>query len=238
MTIHNIMDSPYIIPVIFDHLENPTSTTHAIIRENKILDSTIEQFKKLSALMKYHENRKEDYPLLQYGLKAYFETNLSSVFRELGIVAQDISMLDYGAGSGVVSEQFKKDNPMSFVTMVDKVSYCKGTLLYDFEKEPDWYVQYEKYFDLVILSEVLHCKTDKVQEYLIDSSHSMLNDKGKLLIIENIDHCMAWRIGKLKNGHYPIVGPGRVSELTIPRNFIITNNIKLGRHIAYLFQKT
>lgn len=236
MNIHNIMDSAYIIPVLFDHIEKPTEITKAILRQKGITKKVVEEFKALSSLMEYHKNRKQDYPLLQHGLKAYYQQHLSSMFNELGLVAQEMVVLDYGAGSGVVSDQFFTNNPHSVVYRVDRTDYTGDTIVRDFEKTPNWYAEFLNNFDLVILSEVLHCKQSDIQEYLIRSSKNMLKEKGKLLIVENIDHCMAWRISKFKNQLHPVVGPSRVTELT-KDNFILLQHIQLGRHIIYLYQR-
>lgn len=237
MNLQNIMDSVYIIPVIFDHLENPTNITRTILKENKITKKTLDDFKKLILLMEYHEKHMENYSLLQAGLKSYFELKLSSVFRDLGLVAQEMFVLDYGCGTGMVSYQFKQDNPLSTIYMMDKTDYTGGrAMLWDFEKDPEWYHRFINQFELIILSEVLHCKSNCIQEYLIDSSIRMLRPNGKIVIIENIDHCMAWRIGKIKGGSYPVINASRVSELT-NGDFILLKHIQIEKHIAYLYQK-
>ena len=141
-----------------------------------------------------HETYKisdEQYDLLREGLELYSRYNLSNCFQYCGLTGKQINVLDYGGGNGGLLIDFIKYNPSSKGILVDRKKANNEEFgeeivshAIDFEINPLWHTQYEDRFDMIILSEVLHCKNKKGRQYLIDSSHCMLKPGGILFIIE------------------------------------------------------
>lgn len=240
MTIQNILDSIYIIPVILDHLEEPTVTTRAILRENNIGEDQLAQCAKMKHLLMYHReiianHYQPNYDLLRTGLKEYFDANLSTVFRELNLPAKShvSQVLDYGAGDGRMADQFREDYPDSIVLTMDRQN---SDINVDFEQEPFWYRSYLNTFDVVILSEVLHCKQQVVRHYIIDSIQQMLHKGGHLIVIENEDYCMEYRISKIKKGDFSVLSDKTVKALCSD-GFELNTELKINKHTIYDFIK-
>lgn len=243
-TLGQVLDSIYLIPVILDHLEEPTVTTTMILQQNSITVYDLEEFKKIKSMLQYHvhavqNNYAGNYPLLQKGLAEYYDSYLSQMFENIGIAHKRWVILDYGCGSGIVGEQFLSDNPNSSVFFMDKEDYTNGIGLnkkVDFEKEPGWYVDYYAHFDAIIMSELLHCKKKEGQEYLIRSSYEMLKPGGILIIVENVDYCMAYRISKIKHEEHDIVDLEQIDALT-KKMFRIEQIKQIQRHKIYELKK-
>ncbi len=125
INIQRLLDSVYLIPVILEHLDNPTDNTEAILKENRVSFKTINEARQIRHLLEYHlrivqNNFSPNYGLLRQGLREYHDLYLNKMFNDLGIVAKKWWMLDYGAGAGQMSEAFLKANPESEVMMIDK----------------------------------------------------------------------------------------------------------------------
>lgn len=242
MKLERLLDSIYLIPVILDHMDKPCTNTRAILRANDISDEQVAELHKIRHLLEYHKQVVQNkysgnYPLLRQGLREYYETYLSSMFKAVGLTSCRLFGLDYGCGDGQVAEQFLEDNPESEIVLLDKEPvFNQKSLTIDFEKEPNWWSNYIGAFSLVILSEVLHCKAPIAQHYLIDSSHNVLADHGFLLISENIDHCMEYRISKIKKKSYPVVDSYEIAQLTY-KKFELIKETQINNHKIYLYEK-
>lgn len=235
--INKVFDSIYLIPALLDHLEKPTVNTAAILEENGI---NAEDFRELKSMLVYHfqavrNGYVADYELLRDGLAEYFAAHLSTIFQKLGTVNQKGFVLDYGCGSGQVSDQFKLDNPATEIYKVDKFD-GPGITVVDFEEDPSWHRGFIEHFDTIILSEVLHCKPYLTQMYLVQSSYRMLVPDGQLIIIENMDYAMAYRISKIKGSNHEVVKPSDIYNLALPM-FKVKNQIRINKHIAYDLRK-
>ena len=145
------------------------------------LDDDLKNIKKI---------KPSEYSLLRSGLQEYFNTFLSDIFIELNYKNNNWSVLDYGGGNGQYSIEFLKSNPNSKCLILDRVQQFKNTenLMFhelDFqENNINWWKEYSRKFDLVILSELLHCKNETWREYIINSSYEIINDSGRILICE------------------------------------------------------
>lgn len=245
MQLKNILDSIYVIPVILDHMDNPRTITKEVLQSMGINEEDIEALRSIKSLLQYHKHIissdfKPDYPLLRKGLTEYFDRNLKYMFKNSYMTDLNMYVLDYGCGSGQVSKQFLEDNPGSSVMLVDKYeSPGLPIVKIDFEADQNWYqkLHLQKTFDMVILSEVLHCKSPIFQDYLIRSSLNMLKPHGKLFIVENIDPCMAYRISKLKQGEYKALHPEDIESLVSEHNTRRLTITSLQRHIIYIYEK-
>lgn len=239
-SISDIIQGAYLLPVLLSHWDSPTPETTKILK-----DVDISEMYKLRDLIKYHayflRTGIENYPLLRKGLDQYFNIFLCEIFNILDINRKELYMLDYGAGNGEYSKQFIFDNPKSQVLAVDKsfntsVGRRISYLNMDFELYPDWYNAYYNTFDVVLMSELLHCKNFKGQEYLIHSAQMMLKKGGILIINENIDYEMAWRISKLKGYNRPVVDEKRIVELTKDR-FQRKQYEIINQHHVYVYER-
>lgn len=244
MTINQLLDSIYLIPALLDHLDNPTDNTHQILQNNGINNDLVIQAGDIRHLLEYHKwivqnNFRPNYTLLREGLAEYFEHYQSNLFKDFDIVGKAWMFLDYGCGEGRKTKQFLIDNPESSAVMVDKVNdhNQKNMLEVDFEKNPYWFQGYIDMFDLILLSEVLHCKKPIIQEYLLISSLKMLKTGGKLLIVENVDHCMEYRISKIKGQAMPLVTVQAVFSLMKPLGVTLSDIKYNQNHISYLYEK-
>jgi len=242
MKLERLLDSIYLIPAILDHMDKPCSNTREILRANDISDEQVAELHKIRHLLEYHKQVVQNkfsgnYPLLRLGLREYYQTYLSSMFKEIGLVGCKLFALDYGCGDGQVADQFLEDNPRSEIMLLDKEPILnRKSFVLDFEKEPNWWSNYVGAFSLVILSEVLHCKAPIAQHYLVDSSYNLLAERGLLLISENIDHCMEYRIGKIKRDNYPVVDSYEIGQLT-HRKFELIKQVQINNHKIYLYEK-
>jgi SAM-dependent methyltransferase len=249
MTTKELLDSIYLIPAILDHMKNPTSETAYLLGKNGIGKAGLEEARKVEDLLRYHLKMVKtdfapDYPSLRVGLKQYFDTYLSAIWQKLGIVDTDKRLLDYGAGSGQYSDQFLADNMTGEVMMVDKEQIRQEIVQIDFELDVSWYENYKASFDIVLLAEVLHCKDKKTQEYLTQTSRLLLKDNGLLIIVENVDYAMAYRISKIKGSPYPVLDEKAITSLMEPLAALDAGKLKLmstteiQQHKIYVYEKT
>lgn len=243
MTTKQILDSIYLIPVILDHLEdkNNKETTQNILDEFKITDKQLKELEKIKDLLCYHRDTivsgfSGNYPLLRKGLKQYWNLYLSTFFNKLDMVGESNVFLDYACGDGQVGRKYKELNPLSKIIYVDRKAIDNSSPAVDFEHDPNWYIALFESVDIVLLSEVLHCKDDYWQNYLIKSSHSMLVPGGKLIVIENEDYCMEYRINKIKKSNVKVITKSTLVKLT-EKLFKIKKRVKIQSHTAYVFTK-
>jgi len=195
---NKVINSIYLIPALLEALEgNKEQHILDILKEFEI--DNIEEYRGLNSLLKYHYkiikndfNGEDLYPLLRKGLNEYYDKYLNDFWKIINIQNTNKKLLDYGCGTGCYSRSFKKDNPKGSYILIDK------SLGIDFENNPNWYINdhIEKY-DLILLSEILHCKDYETQNYLINSSLDMLKTGGQIIINENEDPFMDWRLNKL-----------------------------------------
>jgi hypothetical protein len=244
MTVKTLLDSIYYIPVLLEHLREPTHNSRIILTEANI---DPEEFRPLQNLLEYHlkfiQGNGENYPLLRQGLKEYFDVYLKDIFKVIGETNQNVIMLDYGSGSGYYSDQFLSDNPDSVAIAVDKEhgqikSRPNKYLLHiDFEKDPEWYNHYREYFHRVLLSELLHCKDLQGQKYLIGSALALLQPGGRLIINENVDYCMQYRISRLKGRQRTVVAPWDIEDLMRKFKVKQINHKTINNYHIYVYEK-
>lgn len=247
MTSKQILDSIYIIPVLLDHMDNPRIETARVLGHAGIGKSKLEEMKKIRPLLEYHFgiirndfNKSGDaYVLLRDGLKTYFDQYLSKIWFELGIRDTDKRLLDYGAGAGQYSDKFLEENMAGDVMMVDKEVTRPDMVQIDFEKDPSWYDPHREQFDLVLLAEVLHCKDEAMQKHLIQTSRMLLKPNGHLIIVENIDHAMAYRISRLKGEPRPVLDEKEIQALIETENgrFKEVSKLQIEQHKIYRYEK-
>lgn len=239
--IQKILDSIYLIPILIDHIKQPTSNTTKFLATQGIDAQDVENCKQLLPLLEYHQfavqnSFKPNYPLLRDGLEVYFQKYLSDFIRLIGLVNRRDNVLDYGCGMGQIGRKIKELNPDANVLMVDREKFADDIMPVDFEADPSWYTPLEDSMDYIILSEVLHCKDIKGQEYLIKSSHKMLKSLGVLVIIENVDYAMAYRISKIKGKEFNVVDDAQIKYLT-DYYFRKLHTFNINRHNIYLYAK-
>lgn len=252
MNIQRVLDSIYIIPVILDHLDHPTKNTEAILLANDINPvDDMKELSKLKDLLWYHKHviqtgYQPDYALLRSGLKEYFDTYLTDVFKRLNLVGMYGRMLDYGCGNGYYGHQYLKDNPESLVYLMDREipdSVVKNhaniiPIEDDFEAHPSWFMDKNlKNLDVILMSELLHCKTNAICKYLISSCCTLLKTGGNLIVIENQDPCMEYRISKIKGEPYPVIDMMTMDRFTMWFPLKIRNIISINQHFIYLYEK-
>jgi SAM-dependent methyltransferase len=246
MNIKQLTDSIYFLPVVIDHIQSPSELTTVILAENGITDENIEEYKKVSNLLMYHlhciqSNWKPNYHLLRVGLQEYFCNYLSNVFKELNIVDKAWKVLDYGCGSGQLGMQFEQDNPESRVMYLDRTKEDnideERFILCDFERYPDWYRGCKNEFDCVLMSELLHCKNTEGQHYLVNSAHNILKPGGFLIIIENIDYCMAYRMNKFKKETVLNVVAAEQVDFLTSTFFVLQKETIILNHKIYIYEK-
>ena len=245
MNVDDIIKNAYVLPVLLDYFENPSRENTELLESVGIAEPL--KLMKFKNLLTYHSNflasRKENYPLLRVGLNEYFEEYLYEIFQLTGFNNKKVYMLDYGSGNGSYSDQMLKDNLHSFVVSVDKDQNHyypharKKVISLDFENDPGWYKVYLQEFDLILLSEILHCKDNRGQEYLMESAVYMLKKGGHLIINENQDYPMQWRISKIKGTSRPLVNRHRVMELAHKVGLKINDLHTINNHHIYVFEK-
>lgn len=248
MNFKQLSDSIYLIPVLLDHFKKPTKLTATVLSKVfELSEKDIQELRKVDKLLQYHMKTiqawQPDYPLLRQGLTQYFNLYLRKIFQKIELVNNKWSVLDYGCGSGQIGLQFKEDNPLSQVLFLDREinSNIKTNdlLIYkeiDFERTPNWYKTFTTAFDCVIMSELLHCKTAKGQQYLVRSSYDVLKPKGAFIVIENIDYCMAYRIHKLKKEKVDVVTPLELQKLVLGK-FRLKKHTNIHQHQIYVYEK-
>jgi len=133
--------------------------------------------------------KSSEYELLRNGLGEYFDVYLKDIFKELKYRRLYWDVLDYGGGDACYSKSFLKENPHSNSLIVDRILNFKEKdnlkfLKNDFEENKEWFLTHKNKYNLIILSELLHCKNKEWRSYLIDSCFYMLKQGGRLLICE------------------------------------------------------
>ena len=241
---NNILDSIYLIPVLLEHFESPTANTATILKDNNI---NPEEYRDMQNLLKYHHNfiksGVQNYALLRLGLAEYFDKYLSSIWLKLGIINEQLLLLDYASGNGQYSDKFLETNPLSCAICIDKnhsgsiVKKNKFLHTVDFEKQPDWWKGYREQMDIVLMSELLHCKEPNEHGYLLVSAKNLLKTSGKLIIVENEDYCMEYRISKLKNRFIPLPDMDKITKTAKEFGLNCTNSTKIKKHQIYVFEK-
>jgi hypothetical protein len=140
-------------------------------------------------LKSFNQISKSEYFLLRQGLGEYFLIYQSKLFTKLGYLNKEWRVLDYAGGAGKYSKNFLEHNPKSHCTVIDREKQYKKELQIlfkeiDFEKNPLWYQNHHQKYNLIILSEILHCKNRETREYIIKSAYTLLDKEGEILIIE------------------------------------------------------
>jgi len=231
---NKIVNSVYLVTAILEVLNgNKNKNILNILKE---YDINVRDFKDLKSILNYHlhiikTDFEPNYNLLRKGLDEYFNKYLKDFWKYINIENTNYSLLDYGSGNGCYSDAFIKANPNGNITMIDKY------LGIDFEKNPNWYK--EKFigkYDIVLLSEILHCKGLKGKKYLIESSLECLKKKGKLIINENLDPFMGWRLNKLTtNGD--LVTKDELSLLLAKYSLKLKKITNINYHHIYIYEK-
>ena len=244
MKVKNLLDSIYLIPVLLEHYKSPSAQTAAILKDN---DIDPEEFRDLQHLLQYHRDficsGVQNYLLLRIGLSEYFDKYLSEVWSKLEIVDKQLMLLDYASGNGQYSDKFLEMNPDSCAICIDKdhigakVKRNKFLHNVNFEYQPDWWYGYKDQIDIVLMSELLHCKEPKDYVYLLSSANNLLKPTGKLILIENNDNCMAYRISKLKGRHIPLPDMAKVNKITEGFGLQCIKLINIKNHWIYVFEK-
>ena len=140
--------------------------------------------------------------------------------------------MDYGCGKGSYSNSYIDRNPNGKTYMVDRNI---GDNI-DFEKSPNWYIDKKNTFDIVLLSEILHCKNVDGQKYLLDSSDYVLKSKGLLRINENVDPFMDWRLNRLTDKG-KLLDESYIVQLMFNYNFKLKNINSINYHKIYTYEK-
>ena len=150
----------------------------------------------------------DQYNLLREGLQVFHKHYNSNLFEYLDLTNKEWNVLDYGGGTGQYLIDFIKQNPRSKGLLIDRNIVDRDgfenkiiSKAIDFENNLEWYEEYEEKFNLIVLSEVLHCKNKLMREYLIDTCWTMLKQNG-LLLINEIIPCpiFDWRMSMYTNG--------------------------------------
>lgn len=243
MKIQQLFDSMYLVRVALEHHNNPTELTTRIMGEYEI-DSR--EVRDNIDLLEYHYeivmngfySAESLYPKLRTGLKEYFEKYLVEGYIRITEKLPDWSggakILDYGAGEGHVANWFRKRFVGAEVQTLDRAN---SDINVDFEQDPDFYKVFEGHFHMIILSEVLHCKSTVVQQHIIKTCNAMLKPDGILVIVEPVDYVMAYRISKIKkDSERHVLGEHHISEL-MPYDFMKQMQIKVQKHIFYKYAK-
>ncbi len=237
--IRETLDSIYLIPMLLDYLDEPSDTTGKHLIDKGFLPPDIEELRSIRHLLEYHHlmikhSFKENYQLLRKGLDEYYTRYLSKIFQLIDLVNTRYTMLDYGCGSGIYGLQFLQNNPQGEVYFLDRqVPFSNGFdrrrhfIITDFEENPNWWNQGYKgngggqlykdgfvdKFNMVLLSELLHCKDEVGRRYLIMSSWQVLQKGGLLVIHENYDLCMLYRMQKIKNKDLSLISLCEIDHL-------------------------
>jgi SAM-dependent methyltransferase len=197
----------------------------------------ITQAKLLKPFMKYNsvfvsDDKITKYALLREGLDNYFELFLCNIFRDLGITNKKGNFLDFGAGNGIYSKEFKRDNPDATIFQLEKES----GMCIDFEKDKDWEKDFIEHFDFVLLSEILHCKGLPGRIAIMKSVNKVLKKGGTLIINENEDIFMDYRLKLLTPGGSMMTINDIESVVSYPR-FKLKKTIKILNHNVLLYEK-
>lgn len=236
MNTYQILNSCYIYPLLWSGISGDKKAL-AALKSLGVSVNQVEKMRRMRSLMSYHNlpnNRKKRcYNMLRDGLREYFREELRAFWKKAGITKKiGWLMLDYGCGSGSYSYAFKAANPKSTTLLVDRQG---GDINIDFQQNPGWYGELVNSVNVVLLSEVLHCKNQQWRDYLITSSYQMLKKNGLLVINENDDLIMAWRLESLSSGGDAL---SKKDILTLTRSkFTLEKHEQLNRHHIYVLRK-
>ncbi len=232
-----VINSIYLVPAIIEYLDgNRSKYINDILNEYGV---DPDDYINLINLLKYNKsiirtNFKADYELLRRGLDEYYQMFLRSFWQKMKLTDTKLRLLDYCGGDGSYSSSFKTFNPGGTAVLLDR----SNGLCIDFEDDPKWHKEWQEYFNVVLLSEILHCKSIEIQYYLIDSSLSMLDNGGKIIINENIDPFMGWRLDRLtKEGK--VLDESHIIKLMSTYRHVLqlTDLQTIENHKIYVYEK-
>lgn len=252
-SLNAIINSVYVIPILLEYFTmNPGEPEEVgepylrVFAELGISLNDLEVLRSLTPLLQYHlyqvkSDFKPNYELLVKGLRKYFDNVLIKMWEDLGLTGmKGKTLLDYGAGSGYYSEAFLAHNPGCHAFRLDRHHEVEDEyhVAVDFEKVPDWYTRFPASFDYVLLSEILHCKDRPMREYLIKSSMATLKKGGLLIINENQDPFMNYRLKKLTDGKGGMVTDAEIHRLAIEHgNLGIKHRNVYNYHHVYAYER-
>jgi hypothetical protein len=233
MTKTEVLNSIYIIPALLGYFRGEEGCLELL----KSYDVNPEEYRDLGSLLQYHHEiiRKDfepNYPLLRKGLTEYFNEFLWDFWSILGITGTNYKMLDYAGGEGIYSDTFDILNPEGDSTLLDR----KHGLAVDFQKTPNWWPEYEQSFDIVLLSEILHCKSAFWRDYLVSSSCMLLKSGGRLIINENVDPAMGWRLNRLSEGGL-MTESDIIGLMSGNVDFKLVDIKTIEKHKIYIYEK-
>lgn len=235
-TIDSIIQNAYTLFLLDEHFTKPSYNTRLHLDSQNIDPNLFFKYKHLiSYNVKFLRTGELHYDLLRKGLQEYYENELFRLFPLLGLKNLTVNFLDFGCGSGVYADDFLKYNPSSkvFAVDVDISGVCnkenKTVLLI----EKDWHIPYLNKFDFILLCEVLHNKTYAEKIQIIELCFSLLSPKGCLIIGENSDTAMAYRISKSKKRDAPII-TGRFLNLLVNKE-TIWKPLNINNHTFYMY---
>ena len=232
---NKVINSVYLLPGLLEKLNgNTNDNIEKILLE---FDVKAEDYKNLKNLLTYHldiikTDFKPNYIQLREGLDEYFNEYLLDFWNVINIGNERSSLLDYGCGNGSYSYSFLENFPRAEITLIDK------SMGIDFEKNPGWYIK-DNYncHDIVLLSEILHCKDLKGQKYLIDSSICCLVKGGTLVINENIDPFMGWRLNKLTANGNMMSEDDIIGLMSSYKELSLKSIKSINYHKVYIYEK-
>ena len=233
MESNKVINSAYLIPAILAKLEGTENENVDLMLKEFNVDA--EDYRDLYSLLNYHlqvvkTDFNADYPLLRKGLTEYFEKYLSDFWKVVGIEGTRLRLLDYACGDGAYSDKFIEANPEGITYRVDRQFGI------DFEATPLWYQRESFEVDIVLLSEILHCKSIKWQEYLIVSSLACLVPGGCIIINENIDPFMGYRLNHLTD-HGNMLTENDIIQLMLEYDVKLKSITTINNHKQYTYEK-
>jgi 2-polyprenyl-3-methyl-5-hydroxy-6-metoxy-1,4-benzoquinol methylase len=137
----------------------------------------------------------DDYEQLRRGLVQYANENIKSTFEgcivHLELPEFPIRVMDIGGGNGQYCDYFKNIYPQTNCTVVDKVwpaedsIYNHARVKVDFIKSKvDWIKGHSISYNVVMLNEILHCKSEAEQQDLIHTAWLLLKKGGYLIVVD------------------------------------------------------
>lgn len=204
-----------------------------IIKALGLSKKDVENIRKFSNFMTYNLQFARygvgDYNDLRAGLQENFNVYLKDIFKKIKVTNRTGNFLDFGAGSGIYSRFFKLSNPKSKIFKLDRHSGMK----IDFEQNPAWYIDYIEKFDTVLLSEILHCKGPAGRRNIIHSIYKVLKPGGLVIVNENEDIFMKYRLSKVSKGK--MLSIAEIHSLMAGFKFI--RKVKIHNHNVMLYEK-
>lgn len=156
------------------------------------------------------------YSQLRKGLSAFadnfLQPMLAFISNELYTVnpnkPEQLEVLDFCGGDGYYLKALRDHDPLLKLTLVDRVAMPEldaqahnieslaGDVLADNGANPILDLHFDdRRFDLIIMSEILHCKGAENRAKLIRSAASLLKPGGKLIVIEQFPNSrLEWRM--------------------------------------------